>query len=47
MGICAGDDSIPAVYVGEMGIKEIYAGDESVYNRPGGYIYVELITQEE
>lgn len=44
--IYEGSDQITSLMIGEMGIKTVYAGDEIVYNRPGGYFYLELDTKE-
>lgn len=32
--------------IGEMGIKTVAIGDETIYTRPGGYFYLELDTKE-
>lgn len=45
--ITVGNDQIESLFVGDMGIKEIVVCDEVVYTRPGGYLYIELITEEE
>lgn len=45
--ISVGDDRIIDVFAGDMGIKEIMIGDEVIYTRPGGYLYIELDTKEE
>ena len=44
--IYEGADQITSLMTGEMGIKTVYADDEIVYNRPGGYFYLELDTKE-
>lgn len=41
-----GTDQIAALMVGEMGIKTVAVGDETIYTRPGGYFYLELDTKE-
>lgn len=41
-----GQNQIASVMLGEMGIKTVYAGDDVIYNRPGGYFYLELDTKE-
>lgn len=41
-----GDETIKALFVGEMGIKTVLIADETVYTRPGGYIYLNLQTQK-
>lgn len=35
------------LFVGDMGVKEIYVGDIPIYQRQGGYFYLELSTEEE
>lgn len=45
--ICIGDTPISQMMVGDMGIKRILIGDTEVYNRPGGYFYLELDTKGE
>ena len=42
-----GDKETKELFVGDMGIKEVAIGDEIIFNRPGGYFYLELITKEE
>lgn len=44
--IYEGTDQIAPVMVGEMGIKNVIIGDETIYARPGGYFYLELDTKE-
>lgn len=43
----SGDEQIDAMFVGEMGIKKVCVGDETIYTRQGGYLYLELNTSEE
>lgn len=38
--------TIEEIFTGEMGIKEVYAGEANVYTREGGYIYITLETME-
>lgn len=40
-----GNEPIQNLFIGEMGIKSVFVGTESVYTRPGGYIYLNLQTQ--
>lgn len=40
--ITVGEDQIKELFVGEMGIKNVCVGDEIIYTRPGGYLYIEL-----
>lgn len=42
-----GEQPIHELMVGEMGIKTAAIGDEIIYARPGGYIYLELSGEEE
>lgn len=42
-----GEELIEELFVGEMGIKTVSIGDDVIYTRPGGYLYIELITEEE
>lgn len=44
--IYEGQDSVASLMVGEMGIKNVAVGDETIYTRPGGYFYLELDTKE-
>lgn len=39
-------DQITEIFIGQMGIKEAYRGEELVYTRPGGYFYIDLSTTE-
>ena len=45
MAIKLGADSIPLLFIGEMGIKSGYAGKARVYERGGGYLFLELYSQ--
>lgn len=42
-----GETEINSIMVGDMGIKSVYAGDSRIFERTGGYIYLELSTKEE
>lgn len=42
-----GEELIEELFVGEMGIKTVSIGDDVIYTRSGGYLYIELITEEE
>lgn len=42
-----GDDLINDIFTGDMGIKEVAIGDETIYTRSGGYLYLEVVTEEE
>lgn len=45
--IYIGNTPISQIMIGDMGIKRILIGDTEVYNRPGGYFYLELDTKGE
>lgn len=45
MEIKQGENQISEIFVGNMGIKTIFVGNEPVYERTGGYIYIELNTK--
>lgn len=34
------------LFIGSMGIKSAHLGGESVYERPGGFLYIELKSEE-
>lgn len=40
--ITVGEDQLKELFVGEMGIKNACIGEEPIYTRPGGYLYIEL-----
>lgn len=40
--ITVGEDQVKELFVGEMGIKNVCIGDEIIYTRSGGYLYIEL-----
>lgn len=42
-----GEKPIEAMMIGEMGIKNAYLGETKVYERSGGYFYLELTTKGE
>lgn len=44
--IYAGAEQITSLMVGNMGIKTAAIGAETIYTRPGGYLYIELNTKE-
>lgn len=35
---------VTEVFVGPQGIKEILVGEDSIYERSGGYFYLTLVT---
>ena len=45
--IMIGDATASEARVGDMGVKQICIGDLELYARPGGYLYIELISEEE
>lgn len=42
-----GQRSLAGLFVGEMGVKMVCAGEETLYERPGGYLYLELESEKE
>ena len=36
---------ITSLFLKEMGIKDATVGNEPIYSRPGGYLYIELKTK--
>lgn len=42
-----GDRQTAELYCGTAGIKTASVGDTTVYDRPGGYIFLELYTEKE
>lgn len=42
-----GDGSVANMMVGDMGVKQIYVGDSPIYERPGSYLFLELIDIQE
>lgn len=45
--VYVGAREVSALMVGNMGIKSVFIGSEQVYERSGGYIYINLITEGE
>lgn len=39
-----GSDVILALFQGDMGIKSVYIGDVKLYERPGGFLYIQFTT---
>ena len=39
-----GEEPITSLFIGEMGIKTAIVGEEIIYNRTGGFIYIYLDT---
>ncbi len=46
MSISLDSKDIEEAFNGKMGIKQIFIGDEIVYERTGSYVYVELKNSE-
>lgn len=46
MDIAQGTQPISDMFIGDMGIKTVLVGSESIYERPGGFLYIELNTKE-
>ena len=44
--INVGDEQISSLFVGDMGVKTALIRDETIYQRSGGYFYLELVTEE-
>lgn len=44
--IYAGAEQVASLMVGNMGIKTAAIGADTIYTRPGGYLYIELNTKE-
>lgn len=42
----AGSDKVAELYAGNIGIKQLYAGSNLVYERQGGFIFIELETKK-
>lgn len=42
-----GEREADGLFVGQMGIKTVCLGGETIYERPGGYIYLELNDKKE
>ena len=45
--ICWGEQGIAQLDQGDMGVKTAAVGEETVYQRPGGYFYLELKLEKE
>ena len=44
--ITIGEEQIKELFVGEMGVKTVCVGNEVIYTRPGGFLYIELSEQK-
>ena len=40
--LTVGKETIQALFIGTMGIKAVYIGNVKIYERPGGFLYIEL-----
>lgn len=40
--ITVGEEQIKELFAGEMGVKNACIGEETIYTRAGGYLYIEL-----
>lgn len=45
--INVGEKQVEDIFVGDMGIKEVIVGNETVHKRDGGYFYLKLESEEE
>lgn len=45
--LTVGENTIQSLFIKTMGIKTATVGSQVIYNRPGGYCYIELSTSEE
>lgn len=44
--ISEGSEALASLMAGDMGIKAAAVGGDTIYTRPGGYLYIELDTKE-
>ena len=42
--LAVGPDVILALFQGDMGVKSVYLGDLKIYERLGGFLYIQLVT---
>lgn len=42
-----GEQSLAGLFVGEMGVKTACVGEQTLYERAGGYVYLELESEKE
>lgn len=42
-----GEKEVEGLFVGHIGIKTACLGEMSIYERPGGYIYLDLTDEKE
>ena len=44
--IYEGAEQVASLMVGTMGAKTVAVGNDVVYQRPGGYVYIQLISDK-
>lgn len=44
--LAIGIKRILELFIGSMGIKSAHLGAETIYERPGGFLYIELMSEE-
>lgn len=44
--LALGIKRILALFIGSMGIKSAHLGEKTIYERPGGFLYIELKSEE-
>ena len=44
--LALGIKRILALFIGSMGIKSAHLGEKPIYERPGGFLYIELKSEE-
>lgn len=44
--LTVGIKRILELFIGSMGIKSAHLGGETIYERPGGFLYIELKSEE-
>ena len=44
--VCEGAEPITSLMIGEIGINTVAVGGDTLYSRPGSFIYLELNTKE-
>mgnify|MGYP000398856627 CR=1 FL=1 len=45
--IYEGTEQVTSLMIGSMGVKTVAVGNDVVYERPGGYIYIQVISDDE
>ena len=45
--ITIGKDKISTLFTKDMGIKSVAVGNDEIFRRPGGYLYIQLTTSTE